>query len=92
MLRRYNGQISRILEHEHEQELSISVMLVLVALLGVHGPLVREAVVATALPSAVIAPMLATQYKTYQAGAGSSMVLTILLMMVVVPLFLLIIH
>jgi malonate transporter and related proteins len=67
-------------------------MLVLVALLEVHGPLVREAVVAAALPSAVIAPMLATQYKTFQAEAGSSMVLTILLMMVVVPLFLLIIH
>jgi malonate transporter and related proteins len=67
-------------------------MLVLVALLEVHGPLVREAVVAAALPSAVIAPMLATQYKTFQAEASSSMVLTILLMMVVVPLFLLIIH
>ena len=67
-------------------------MLVLVVLLGVHGPLIREAVVAAALPSAVIAPMLATQYKTYQSEAGSSMVLTIVLMMVVVPLFLLIIH
>jgi hypothetical protein len=64
LFRRHDGQISRILEHE-QHELSISVMLVLVALLGVHGPLVREAVVAAALPSAVIAPMLATQYKTY---------------------------
>jgi hypothetical protein len=39
----------------------------------------------TSLTLSVIAPMLATQYKTYQAEAGSSMVLTILLMMVVVP-------
>jgi malonate transporter and related proteins len=67
-------------------------MFVLVVLLGVHGPLIREAVVAAALPSAVIAPMLAAQYKTYQSEAGSSMVLTIVLMMVVVPIFFLIIH
>ena len=67
-------------------------MLVLVVLLRLPGQLVREAVVATALPSAVIAPMLATQYRTYQAEASSSMVLTIVLMMVMVPLFLLIIH
>jgi malonate transporter and related proteins len=67
-------------------------MLVLVRLVGVHGPLAREAVVAAALPAAVIAPMLAGRYGTYQAEAGSSMVLTIVLMMVVVPLFLLIAH
>jgi malonate transporter len=67
-------------------------VLVLVGLIGVHGPLVREAAVAAALPSAVIARMLAALYRTYQAEAGSSMVLTIVLMMVVVPVFLLIIH
>ena len=31
--------------------------------------------------------MLAGQYGTYQAEAGSTMVLTVMLMMVVVPLF-----
>ena len=57
----------------------------LIALLGIPNPLAREGVVATALPSAVIAPMLAAQYKTYEAEAGSTMLLTTVLMMFVVP-------
>ena len=42
-------------------------------------------VVAAALPSAVIAPMLAARYKTNEAEAGSTMLLTSVLMMFVVP-------
>jgi hypothetical protein len=45
--------------------------------------------VAAALSSAVIAPTLGGQYKTYQAEARSRMFLTIVLMLVVVPGFLL---
>jgi len=57
----------------------------LIGLLGVPNALAREGVVAAALPSAVIAPMLAARYGTYQAEAGSTMLLTTVLMMVVVP-------
>ena len=59
--------------------------LALIGLLGIPNPLAREAVVAVALPSAVIAPMLAARYRTYQAEAGSTMLLTAVLMMGVVP-------
>jgi malonate transporter and related proteins len=57
----------------------------LIAPLGIPNPLAREGVVAAALPSAVIAPMLAARYKTYEAEAGSTMLLTTVLMMFVVP-------
>jgi malonate transporter and related proteins len=57
----------------------------MIGLLGVPNPLAREGVVAAALPSAVIAPMLAIRYKTYEAEAGSTMLLTTVLMMLVVP-------
>ena len=64
-------------------------MLGLVGFVSIGNPLTGEAVVAAALPSAVIVPMLADQYGTYQAETGSTMVLTVALMMVVVPLFML---
>jgi malonate transporter and related proteins len=57
----------------------------MIALLGIRNPLAREGVVAAALPSAVIAPMLASRYKTYEAEAGSTMLLTTVFMMLVVP-------
>jgi malonate transporter and related proteins len=57
----------------------------LIALLGTPNPLGREGVVAVALPSAVLAPMLAARYKTYETEAGSTMLLTTVLMMFVVP-------
>jgi malonate transporter and related proteins len=66
-----------------------ALMLGLVGFVSIGNPLAGEAVVAAALPSAVIVPMLAGQYGTYQAEAGSTMVLTVALMMVVVPLFML---
>jgi malonate transporter and related proteins len=67
-----------------------ALMLALVGLAGIPNPLARAGVVAVALPSAVIAPMLAGRYGTYQAEAGSTMVLTVVLMMVVVPVFMLV--
>jgi malonate transporter len=57
----------------------------LVALLGIPNPLAREGVVAAALPSAVIATMLAARYKTYEAEAGSTLLLTSVLMLFVIP-------
>jgi malonate transporter and related proteins len=57
----------------------------LIRLLGVPNALGREGIVAAALPSAVVAPMLAARYGTYQAEAGSTMLLTTALMMAVVP-------
>ena len=67
-----------------------ALMLALVGLAGIPNPLARAGVVAVALPSAVIAPKLAGRYGTYQAEAGSTMVLTVVLMMVVVPVFMLV--
>jgi malonate transporter and related proteins len=67
-----------------------ALMLALVGLAGIPNPLARAGVVAVALPSAVIAPMLAGRYGTYQAEAGSTIILTVVLMMVVVPVFMLV--
>ena len=64
-----------------------ALMLALIGLVGIPNPLAREAVVAVALPSAVIAPILAARYRTYQAEAGSTMLLTTVLMIGVVPIF-----
>ena len=57
----------------------------LMIILGLPRTLTGEGMVAAALPSAVIAPMLAARYKTYEAEAGSTMLLTTGLMMIVVP-------
>jgi malonate transporter and related proteins len=57
----------------------------LMIILGLPRALAREGIVAAALPSAVIAPMLAARYKTYEAEAGSTMLLSTVLMMIVVP-------
>jgi malonate transporter and related proteins len=57
----------------------------LMIILGLPRALAREGIVAAALPSAVIAPMLAARYKTYEAEAGSTMLLSTVLMMVAVP-------
>ena len=62
----------------------------MVALLGIPNPLAREGVVAAALPSAVIATMLAARYKTYEAEAGSTLLLTSVLMLFVVPVSMLV--
>ena len=63
-----------------------ALMLALVALLSISKPLAGEAVASVALPSAVITPMLAARYGTYQSEAGSNMLITAILMMFVVPI------
>jgi len=63
-----------------------ALLFALAGILRMPNALVREGVVAVALPSAVIVPMLAARYKTYEAEAGSTLLLTTVLMMVVVPL------
>jgi malonate transporter and related proteins len=62
-----------------------ALMLAFARLVGLSSPLASEAVVAMALPSAVITPMLAARFGTYQAETGSTMLLSTVLMMVVVP-------
>jgi malonate transporter len=61
------------------------VLWALVELLSIPKPIAGEGVVAAALPSAVITSMLAAHYKTYQAEAGSTLLLTTVLMMFVAP-------
>jgi malonate transporter and related proteins len=63
----------------------------LMVLFGSSKVLAREGMVAAALPSAVLAPMLAARYKTYEAEAGSTMLLTTVLMMIVVPVSMLLV-
>jgi malonate transporter and related proteins len=63
-----------------------ALLFALAAILRMPKALLNEGVVAVALPSAVIVPMLAARYKTYEAEAGSTLLLTTVLMMVVVPL------
>jgi hypothetical protein len=62
-----------------------ALMFALIGVLGLPKPLASEAVVTMALPSAVITPMLAARYGTYQSEAGSNMLFTAILMMLVVP-------
>jgi malonate transporter and related proteins len=68
-----------------------ALLIALMVLLGLPRTLAREGMVAAALPSAVIAPMLAARYKTYEAEAGSTMLLTTVLMMIVVPVSMLLV-
>lgn len=69
-----------------------ALMLVLIGLLSLSKPLAGEAVVTMALPSAVITPMLAGRYGIYQAEAGSTMLMTTILMMLVVPVSILLVR
>jgi malonate transporter len=64
-----------------------ALVLALVRLVGIPSPVSKDAVVAAALPAAVIVPMLAGRYRTYEAEAGSTMILTVVLMIAAVPAF-----
>jgi malonate transporter and related proteins len=64
-----------------------SLMLVLVLLFGLRNPMASEWTVTVAMPTAVMVPIIASRYKTYQCEAGSAMVLTSVLLIVVMPLF-----
>jgi malonate transporter and related proteins len=64
-----------------------SLMLVLVLIFGLRDPMASEWTITVAMPTAVIVPIIASRYKTYQFEAGSVMVLTSILLIVVIPVF-----
>jgi malonate transporter and related proteins len=64
-----------------------SLMLVLLLIFGLRNPMASEWTVTVAMPTAVIVPIIASRYKTYQFEAGSVMVLTSALLIVVIPVF-----
>ena len=62
-----------------------ALMALLVAAFGIGKPLGSEAILVCALPTAVIPVMFALRYKTYEAEAASTLLLTTLAMIVVMP-------
>jgi malonate transporter and related proteins len=64
-----------------------SLMLVLVLIFGLRNPMASEWTVTVAMPTAVIVPIIASRYKTYQFEAGSVMVLTSVLLIIAIPGF-----
>jgi malonate transporter and related proteins len=64
-----------------------SLMLVLLLIFGLHNPMASVWTVTVAMPTAVIVPIIASRYRTYQFEAGSVMVLTSVLLIVVIPAF-----
>ena len=62
-------------------------MLIIVLLFGLRNPMASEWTVTVAMPTAVMVPIIASRYKTYQFEAGSVMVLTSILLIVVIPVF-----
>jgi hypothetical protein len=62
-----------------------ALMALLVMGFGIGKPLGSEAILICALPTAVIPVMLALHYKVYEAEAASTLLLTTLTMIVVVP-------
>jgi hypothetical protein len=61
-------------------------MALLVMVFGIGKPLGGEAILICALPTAVIPVMLALRYKVYEAEAASTLLLTTLAMIVIVPI------
>jgi hypothetical protein len=61
-------------------------MALLVMAFGIGKPLASEAILICALPTAVIPVMLALRYKVYEAEAASTLLLSTLTMIVVVPI------
>lgn len=61
-------------------------MAVVVAALEVREPLAREGVVVCAIPTAVLAPLLAPRYSVYEVEASSTLVAAALTMVVTLPL------
>jgi malonate transporter and related proteins len=62
------------------------IMALLVMALGIVKPIGSEAILICSLPTAVISPMLALRYKVYEGEAASTLLLTTLAMVVVVPI------
>jgi predicted permease len=61
-------------------------MAVLVSVLGVANPLAREGIVVCAIPTAVLAPMLAPRYRLYEVESSSTLVASALFMIVTLPI------
>jgi hypothetical protein len=61
-------------------------MALLVMAFGIGKPLGSEAILICALPTAVIPVMFALHYKVYEAEAASTLLLTTLTMIVVMPI------
>jgi predicted permease len=59
---------------------------VLVAAFGVGKPLSSEAILLCSLPTALVPPMFAIRYHVYEADAASTLLLTTLSMVVVLPI------
>ena len=63
-----------------------ALMAVLVVAFGIGQPLGSEAILICALPTAVVPAMFALRYKVYEAEAASTLLLTTIAMIVVMPL------
>lgn len=62
-------------------------MLGIMALLGITGQRAQEGVILCALPTPVLSTILASQYDTYQSEASSTLVLTSLVLLVMLPVW-----
>ncbi len=63
------------------------VMLGLVTILGITGTIAEIGVLLCALPTAVLATILATRYETYQSASSSTFVLTSLVLIAILPVW-----
>jgi predicted permease len=61
-------------------------MAILVAAFGIGNPLAREAIVVCAIPTAVLAPLLAPRYSIYEVEASSTLIAAAVTMIVTLPL------
>lgn len=62
-------------------------MLVVMSALGITGLKAQEGIILVALPTPVLSTILATQYATYRSEASSTLVLTSLVLIVMLPLW-----
>ena len=62
-----------------------ALMVGLVVALGIGKPLASEAILICALPTAIVPAMVALRYHVYEAAAATTVLLTTLAMIVVVP-------
>jgi malonate transporter len=60
-------------------------LFLLAPLLGISAPLAQQGVILCTLPSGILATVLAARYETYQAEASSTLVLTSLLLLALLP-------
>jgi predicted permease len=61
-------------------------MALLVTALKVRNPVAGEGIVVCAIPSAVLAPLLAPRYRIYEVESSSTLLATAVLMIVTLPI------